>query len=109
LNYFPKPPDKTINGNIISVLGGVSQIGQYNVVVIDKGAKEGIQVGHELDIYKKGKLARNSYTQNPNEAVILPDELAGTLMVFRPFDRISYALVMKARQAIHVLDKVKTP
>lgn len=109
LNYFPKPPDEKIVGSIISVLGGVSQIGQYNVVVIDKGIKDGIQTGHELDIYKRGKMVRDPYMENKDVAVKLPDEIAGTLMVFRPFDRISYALVMKARQAIHVLDKIQTP
>ncbi|MDO9139840.1 MAG: peptidoglycan-binding protein, partial [Methylobacter sp.] len=49
------------------------------------------------------------YSQVRNDQVKLPDELAGTLMVFRPFERVSYALVMKATQALHVLDKVKTP
>ena len=44
-----------------------------------------------------------------NDLVNLPDEIAGTLMVFRPFERVSYALVMKATQALHVLDKVTTP
>jgi hypothetical protein len=109
LNYFPKPPEEKIYGSIISVLGGVSQIGQYNVVVIDKGIKDGIQTGHELDIYQRGKIARDPYTANKDAAVKLPDEMAGALMVFRPFERISYALVMKARLAIHVLDKVQTP
>jgi hypothetical protein len=109
LNYFPKPPEEKIVGSIISVLGGVSQIGQYNVVVIDKGIKDGLQTGHQLDIYKRGKMARDIYTVNKDVAVKLPDEHAGSLMVFRPFERISYALVMKASQAIHVLDKVQTP
>ncbi|NOT10670.1 MAG: LysM peptidoglycan-binding domain-containing protein [Methylococcaceae bacterium] len=109
LNYFPKPPEQKILGSIISVLGGVSQIGQYNVVVIDKGVQDGIQIGHELDIYKRGKLTRDPYTTQKDAAVKLPDEQAGTLMVFRPFERISYALVMKAHHAIHILDKVQTP
>ncbi|MDP1970444.1 MAG: peptidoglycan-binding protein, partial [Methylobacter sp.] len=50
-----------------------------------------------------------AYSPIKNDAVNLPDEIAGTLMVFRPFERVSYALVMKATQALHVLDKVKTP
>jgi len=110
LNYFPNPPEEKIYGSIISVLGGVSQIGQYNVVVIDKGIQDGIQTGNELTIYKRGKIARDIYTTaNKDVTIKLPDEQAGTLMIFRPFERISYALVMKASQAIHVLDKVQTP
>ncbi|MDO9049376.1 MAG: LysM domain-containing protein [Methylobacter sp.] len=109
LNYFPRPPEQSIKGSIISVLGGVSQIGRYSVVVIDKGTADGLLVGHELDIYKRGKVVRDAYSPIKNDAVNLPDEVAGTLMVFRPFERVSYALVMKATQALHVLDKVKTP
>lgn len=109
LNYFPRPPEQSIKGNIISVLGGVSQIGRYNVVVIDKGATDGLLPGHQLDIYRSGKIVKDSYSPIKNDAVNLPDEVAGTLMVFRPFERVSYALVMKATQALHVLDKVRTP
>ncbi len=109
LNYFPRPPEQSIKGSIISVLGGVSQIGRYNVVVIDKGTADGLLTGHELDIYKNGKVVKDTYSAITNDAVNLPDEVAGTLMVFRPFERISYALVMKSTQALHILDKVRTP
>jgi hypothetical protein len=104
LNYFPRPPETSINGSIIGVPGGVSQIGLLNVVVIDKGTKDGLLMGHELAIYQN-----SSITTSSSDAVKLPDEQVGTLMVFRPFERVSYALVMKAAQAIHILDKVKTP
>jgi LysM domain len=109
LNYFPRPPEKSIKGSIISVLGGVSQIGLYNVVVIDKGAKDGLLAGHELAIYQHGNSINDPYSSIKNDVVKLPDEIAGTLMVFRPFERVSYALVMKATQALHILDKVQTP
>jgi LysM domain len=109
LNYFPRPPEESIKGNIIYVLDGVNQIGKFNVVVIDKGSRDGLLPGHELDIYKRGRIARDQYSAIKNDQVKLPDEIAGSLMVFRPFERVSYALVMKATQAIHVLDKVYTP
>jgi LysM domain len=109
LSYFPRVPEESIKGSIISVLDGVSQIGKFNVVVIDKGTQDGLLPGHELDIYQRGRITRDTYSIIKNDQVKLPDEMAGTLMVFRPFDRVSYALVMKASQAIHVLDKVQTP
>ena len=109
LNYFPRPPKESIKGSIISVLGGVSQIGLYNVVVIDKGTKDGLLAGHELAIYQLGNSVSDPYSPVKNDIVKLPDEIAGTLMVFRPFERVSYALVMKATQALHILDKVQTP
>ncbi len=109
LHYFPRPPEQGIKGSIISVLGGVSQIGRYNVVVIDKGTADGLLTGHELNIYQRGDIVRDAYSPAKNDQVNLPDEIAGTLMIFRPFTHISYALVMKATQTLHVLDSVKTP
>ncbi len=109
LNYFPRAPEESIKGNIIYVLDGVNQIAKYNVVVIDKGTQDGLLPGHELDILKRGRIARDPYSTIRNDQVKLPDEIAGKLMVFRPFERVSYALVMKSNQAIHVLDKVQTP
>jgi hypothetical protein len=109
LNYFPRAPKESIKGSIISVLGGVSQIGLYNVVVIDKGSKDGLLAGHELAIYQRGNSVSDPYSPIKNDIVKLPDEIAGTLMVFRPFERVSYALVMKATQVLHILDKVRTP
>lgn len=109
LNYFPRPPEHQIHGSIISVLNGVSQIGVYNVVVIDKGSVDGLKVGHELDVYQNGGVIPDRLSKLKNDTVKLPNELAGVVMIFRPFERISYALVMKASRPIHVLDKVQTP
>ena len=39
----------------------------------------------------------------------LPDERVGLLMVFRVFERVSYALIMQASQPINKLDEVQTP
>ena len=108
LNYFPRPPEEPIRGNIISVLGGVSQIGQYNIVVIDRGTADGLKPGHILDIYNLGKTVDDPFNRDLDKQsyVKLPDETAGELMVFRSFERVSYALVLEATQAIHVLDRV---
>ena len=50
------------------------------------------------------------YLGRPNakpELVELPEEYAGVLMVFRTFEKVSYALVMEAESPIHVLDSVR--
>ena len=41
--------------------------------------------------------------------VKLPDRRSGTLMVFRTFERVSYALVMEADRAMHLSDVVTNP
>lgn len=109
LNYFPRPPENQVVGSIIRVMGGVSQIGQHDIVVIDKGKADGLEVGHTLDVYRKGHVVLDRYQSPEGVAVKMPDELAGVLMVFRPFERVSYALVMQATAAMHTLDRVQTP
>ncbi|HYE37429.1 LysM peptidoglycan-binding domain-containing protein [Methylocaldum sp.] len=109
LYFQPHAPLKNIEGHIISVVDGVSQIGQYQVVVVDKGTADGMETGHVLDIYQSGRPVRDIVSQRAGETVALPSEKAGLLMIFRPYERVSYALVMNATRAIHVFDTVKTP
>jgi hypothetical protein len=108
-DYFPKPPEKQINGSIISVLNGVTQIGTYDIIVLNKGKRDGLKVADILTIMQKGKLIPDPFNKIKNELVKLPDHKAGIAMVFRVFDRVSYALVMHASRNIKVLDLVQTP
>jgi hypothetical protein len=107
--FHPKAPDTDINGSIISVLNGVTQIGQYNVVVLDRGEHDGLQPGDVLTIDHRGEMVRDTVTPNSADTIKLPDEPAGTLLVFRTFPRVSFGLVMHATRAIHVLDRVHNP
>ncbi len=107
--FYPKPPRNKVHGSIIAVLNGVSQIGQYNVVVIDRGQADGLEVGTVLAIDQKGEVVRDTVTENSADTIKLPDERAGTLMVFRTFTRVSFALVMDATKALHVNDRVRNP
>ena len=109
LNFIPRAPESDIQGSIISVFEGVTQIGQFNVVVIDQGLRDGIETGHVLEVLRLGELVRDANSPINNEIVKLPDEPAGLMMVFRPFERVSYALILEARTSIRVLDKVHNP
>jgi hypothetical protein len=108
--YFtPHSPDKEIDGTIISVVDGVSQIGQYQVVVLNRGTREGVDVGTVFEIYQTGDIIVDQVSEKRDEAVKLPDEKAGVLMVFRSFDKVSFGLIMKATSALHVGDRIRTP
>ena len=96
-------------GSIISVLNGVSQIGQYNLVVIDRGARDGLEPGTVLRIDRLGETVRDVVTPDSRDTVKLPDEQAGLLMVFRTFERVSFGIVMHATRVMHVNDKVRNP
>ncbi len=110
--YAPRAPTFDVNANIISVYDGVSQIGQYNIVVLDKGTRDGIEDGHVLSIYQRGRVVHDKIAEERGEEVtevVLPEERAGELMVFRTFDKVSLALIMTATRPIHLLDIAKNP
>jgi hypothetical protein len=111
VNFFPHPPAQDVVGRIISVMDGVSLIGQYQVVVLNRGAEHGLDSGTVLRVFKTGEVVRDEVGGKGlfKEKVRLPDEPAGTMMVFRTFDRMSYALIMEATEPISVLDTVRTP
>lgn len=162
--YVPRAASDALNGQIISVVDGVSQIGQYQTVVINLGARDGIEPGHVFGVFQRGPLVEDPLAQDPEAAkfeararereeriqkdtpyalvqgfgnaveatsdlierearrvelavtkdkpwaeVRLPEERAGTILIYRPFERLSYALVMEATRAMHVNDIIKTP
>ncbi len=106
MNFFPSSPSSQIDGSIIHVVDGVSQIGQYHVVVLNRGSNNGLVVGDVLTVWQAGEVVDDRVKGG---SVKMPDEQAGTIMVFKTFGRISYALVMEATQAIHIHDAVRNP
>jgi hypothetical protein len=91
---------------MIAVDGGVSQIGTTDIVVLNRGARDGLEVGHVLAIYQTGELV---FDEVARANVQLPDVRAGLCMVFEVFERASYAIVLKANRPLKVMDKVKNP
>lgn len=104
--FFPSAPAGNVEGQIISVFGGVTQVGQFDVVVLNRGEREGMEVGNVLAIYKRGELTLDRIAK---ETIRLPSERAGLLMVFRVFDKLSYGLVLATERPLAVLDEVKNP
>lgn len=121
INYAPHAPDHDINGRIISVYGGVTEIGKGSIVVLSKGEEDGLVTGNVLAIYRRhlSETGDNSLevdrgfdefgATSMREIVELPEERAGLVFIFRVFKKVSYALVMQTTQPIRILDAVKTP
>ncbi len=117
LDFVPSAPQSKVSGRIMAVRDGVTMIGQYEVVVIDRGARDGLAAGNVLAVYKAGEVVRdnekNGFLQGTAKLfapkVRLPDERSGTFMVFKTFDRISYGLIMEAENIIRVGDRVENP
>lgn len=106
LNFAPRPPERDVNGRIVNVHRGVSQIGKNSVVAINRGEMDGVEVGNVLQIQQLGRTIVDRETK---DRVKLPDEPVGHMLVFRVFDRIAYGLVMDAATLITVGDTVVKP
>ncbi len=150
-NFVPHAPDSAIAGRIMHIYGGVAEGGPQSIVSLNRGAADGVEVGHVLAINRYGRVIKDPEYQKDKNApskpklkelnfdvttgpdgkkivnfekepvdpsgkivlepgmVKLPDERVGLLMVFRVFDRVSYALVMQASEPVYELDAVTTP
>jgi hypothetical protein len=107
MNFFPSAPEDNIDGLILSVLDGVSLIGQYQTIIINRGTNHGLSEGNVLSIWQAGETVRDPGPRGGN--VRLPETPAGTVMVVQAYPKISYALVMEATAEMRVLDKVRNP
>ena len=109
LTYAPRAPATEVEARIVSVYGSaVANVAQNQVVVINRGTKDGMERGHVLAIQTNGQRVVDK-TGTGFQDIKLPDERNGLLMVFRPFERVSYALVLNATQAVRVGDWLINP
>ncbi|HEY0719819.1 MAG TPA: LysM peptidoglycan-binding domain-containing protein [Gammaproteobacteria bacterium] len=105
-SFMPHAPSSEVKGRIISVFDAVNQIGQHQVVVLSVGKRDGMEPGHVLAVLRDGETVKDPVRGG---RVKLPDERAGTVIIFRTFDKVSYALVTSATRAMHLGDRVKNP
>ncbi|MDH3640053.1 MAG: peptidoglycan-binding protein, partial [Gammaproteobacteria bacterium] len=104
--YAPRAPDQDVRGSILHVPDGVVEAGPYSVVVISLGARENMAPGHVLRILHQAGPERDPVTR---KMFIPPESSSGLLIVFRTFEKVSYALVVQATRAVHIQDYVATP
>ncbi len=106
-NYQPHAPSFQVNAQVVSSYGDMAEVGQYFMVVLNKGALDGLEVGHVLQALKAPRLMQKVNSSDP-DLYTLP-EVAGEVMVFRVFDHLSYALVMRSTDVIKARDVVVNP
>jgi LysM domain len=119
INFALRAPAAPVRGRIIDVVGGIDLVGQFEVVVINRGKRHGLEPGNVLAVDQAGDVVHDLYRGGRNigstagiafaPKVRLPDERSGTLLVFKVFDRVSYGLIVGASDTIHVADVVRNP
>lgn len=106
--YVPHRPEKSVDGRIISIYGGVDQAGPQNIIALNRGTRDGLEIGHVLALLETGATVRDR-TVSGKEFIKLPDERIGEMFVFRVFERISYALIMNSIKPVKVGDRFTQP
>jgi LysM repeat protein len=119
LSFTPRAPTQKIRGQIIAVVDAVTLIGQYDIVAINRGARDGVGPGTVLAIDVAGDVVPDrgaaSYDSTDRnflgltKSVRLPAERAGTLLVFKTYDDMSFGLVVGASSPMRVADVVRNP
>lgn len=108
VNYPMHKPEGELKSRIVSIYGEGNAGGKYAIVAIAGGKKNGMELGHVLNISRTGMVVTDRFNGKKRD-ITLPDERIGALYVFRTFEKVSYALVMEASIPIEVGDSVSTP
>lgn len=97
-SFEPQAPNKHIVGEVIDLFGGATQIGTSQVVVVNRGKREGLEPGDVLSIYQLSRTVADPI--KPMEKVHLPGKRIGEVMVFRTFSKVSFGLVLRASEPV---------
>jgi hypothetical protein len=106
--YAPHAPTSPLEGRVVSLYGDALSAGQNQIVSLNRGARDGVERGHVLALWRAGVLATDS-TDAERITMRLPDERHGLLFVFRVFDRVSYALILSVKDPVHAGDRFTPP
>lgn len=125
LNLEPSAPATQVQGEIAWIVGdtGIGALaGQYDVVMINRGSNAGLQPGNVLEVDHAGPVVHDTYGSHGGffralgamgkslaPRVKLPNERAGTLLVFKTYPKLSFALIVGASNAIAIGDVVRNP
>jgi len=109
LSFTPRAPAGAVDGRIVSVYGSaVANASQNQVVVINRGKRDGMESGHVMAILKDGQRLVDK-TDPTRPLIKLPNERNGLLMVFRTFEKLSYALILDITDSVRVGDRLTSP
>lgn len=106
-NFYPRAPETEVDARIISVFGGVTQIAQYDLVVLNRGSSHGLETGHVLNVYSDSREVKDP--KRTFGKIQLPAEYAGHLLVVAVTDKLSQALIMESERPILIHDQVHEP
>lgn len=104
--FFPSAPDVLIDARAIRFFDRLHGIARNDVLVINKGRRDGLREGHVLEALTSGSVVKDPLTEG---TIKLPDVTSGTVVLFRVFEKVSYGLVVEATRPIKIGDRLTNP
>ncbi|MDF1484621.1 LysM peptidoglycan-binding domain-containing protein [Ramlibacter sp. H39-3-26] len=111
LSYAPRAPRQAVDARVVSLYGNSNAMalaGQNQVIVINKGTRDGIERGDVLTLLSDGARVVDR-TNDERTPIKLPSEENGHVMVFRTFEKVSYALLLELRVGAKIGDRLVNP
>jgi len=112
-NYVPHAPAQPVAARVMSISSEANYAAQYQVVTVNRGTLDGLDVGSVLQLYHHGRSVpdpdKKGFLGLGGAQLRLPGEQYGELFVFRVFGHVSYGLVMQVTAPVQVGDVAKSP
>jgi hypothetical protein len=113
-NYVPHAPERAVQARVMSIYSGVTYAGQSQIVTVNRGSVDGLDVGSVLQLYHFGKTVADpggnrGFLGLGKATIRLPDEQYGALFIFRVFRNVSYGLIMQVTAPAQVGDVAQSP
>ncbi len=105
-SFFPSIPESPVRGNIIGLLSNESQAAQFESVVLNRGSRDGVEVGDILTIERAVASVRDPVT---NKRVALPANEIGIVLTYQTFEKVSYGVILSLTQPAVMGDVVSAP
>jgi len=107
----PREAPRSLDARVASIYGGLGDTGRYGVITLNAGRDKGIEPGQvvALNRYRGNATYRGVGGDEKAQLIPLPNERYGTVMVFRVFNHLSYALVLDSSLPVHVGDSAVAP
>ena len=105
--FYPQAPlNSKISGTILEPFTAMTELGPLSVVAINLGEREGVRPGDVFRILSQSIKKKDPFTK---EIYSTPKEKIGLLMVFRTFEKVSYALITNSSRQIKPFDTIVSP
>lgn len=106
-NYVPRTPQWEVEGQVLSSLGGVKDIGPYATVLVNLGERDNMELGHLLHIFRAPREVKKESRNEPT--LLTPPNKIGNLFIYRVFPKLAYGLVLDSIVPVNPGDLVRKP